>query len=105
MSPKSLIAFLLFPLCFLQAIPKVAGPITGDVRANEATLWMYAPAKSEGSVSYRPEGTSKADNKNSKLKALSDQAAKVPGQIFKSNHRWSVTRYPLPVSGFHRWKG
>jgi len=91
MSPKLLIAFLFFPLCFLQAIPKVAGPITGDVRANEVTLWMYAPAKSEGSVSYHAEGTSKADNKTSKLKALSGSSSKGPLANIQIQPRWSGT--------------
>ena len=71
MSPKLLIAFLLFPLCFLQAIPKVVGPITGDVRANQATLWMYAPPKSKCTFSYLAEDSSKKDNKTWKLSQLS----------------------------------
>ena len=84
MSPKSLFAFLLFPLCFLQAIPEVAGPISGDVRANQVTLWMYAPPKSKCSFSYHAEGASKTDKKTGELTALSNPAAKVPGQILKS---------------------
>ena len=105
MNPKLLIAFLLLPFSFAQAIPDIAGPITGDVRANEVTLWMYAPPKSKCTFSYRAEGSSKKNNKMGKLTALSNQAAKVPGQIFKSTMNGLVTRYPLPVRGFHRWKG
>ena len=100
MSPKLLIAFLLLPFSFAQAIPDIAGPITGDVRANEVTLWMYAPAKSKCTFSYRAEGSSRKDNKAGKLTALSNQAAKVPGQIFKSTMGGLApeTRYQNQVS-------
>ena len=111
MSPKLLIAFLLLPFSFAQAIPEIAGPITGDVRANEVTLWMYAPLKSKCTFSYRAEGSSKKNNKMGKLTALSDQAAKVPGQIFKStmNGLSPDTRYQYEVSingkADPNWKG
>ena len=111
MSPKLLIAFLLLPFSFAQAIPDIAGPITGDVRANEVTLWMYAPAKSKCTFSYRAEGSSKKNNKMGKLTALSNQAAKVPGQIFKStmNGLSPDTRYQYEVSidgkTDPKWKG
>ena len=84
MSPKLFIAFLLLPLCFINAIPEIAGPITGDVRTNGVTLWMYAPVKSKCSVSYHAEGASGTDKKTGELKPISDQAAKGMGQIFKS---------------------
>ena len=111
MSPKLLIAFLLLPFSFAQAIPEIAGPITGDVRANEVTLWMYAPPKSKCTFSYRAEGSSKKNNKMGKLTALSNQAAKVPGQIFKStmNGLSPDTRYQYEVSingkADPNWKG
>ena len=111
MSPKLLIAFLLLPFSFAQAIPEIAGPITGDVRANEVTLWMYAPPKSKCTFSYRAEGSSKKNNKMGKLTALSNQAAKVPGQIFKSTMKGLVpdTRYHYQVSingkADPNWKG
>ena len=111
MKPKLLIAFLLLPFSFAQAIPDIAGPITGDVRANEVTLWMYAPAKSKCTFSYRAEGSSKKNNKVGKLTALSNQAAKVPGQIFKStmNGLSPDTRYQYEVSingkADPNWKG
>ena len=111
MSPKLLIAFLLLPISFAQAIPEIAGPITGDVRANEVTLWMYAPPKSKCTFSYRAEGSSKKNNKTGKLNALSKQAAKVPGQIFKStmNGLSPDTRYQYEVSidgkTDPKWKG
>ena len=111
MKPKLLIAFLLLPFSFAQAIPDIAGPITGDVRANEVTLWMYAPAKSKCTFSYRAEGSSKKNNKTGKLNALSNQAAKVPGQIFKStmNGLSPDTRYQYEVSingkADPNWKG
>jgi alkaline phosphatase D len=111
MSPKLLIAFLLLPFSFAQAIPEIAGPITGDVRANEVTLWMYAPPKSKCTFSYRAEGSSKKNNKMGKLTALSNQAAKVPGQIFKStmNGLSPDTRYQYEVSidgkTDPKWKG
>ena len=111
MKPKLLIAFLLLPFSFAQAIPDIAGPITGDVRANEVTLWMYAPAKSKCTFSYRAEGSSKKNNKTAKLNALSNQAAKVPGQIFKStmNGLSPDTRYQYEVSingkADPNWKG
>ena len=63
---------------------EIAGPLSGDVRANQVTLWMYAPIKSKCTFSYRAEGSSKADAKTGELTALSNQAAKVPGQILKS---------------------
>ena len=111
MSPKLLIAFLLLPFSFAQAIPDIAGPITGDVRANQVTLWMYAPAKSKCTFSYRAEGSSKKDSKTGKLTALSNQAAKVPGRIFKStmNGLSPDTRYQYEVSidgqADPNWKG
>ena len=111
MSPKSLIAFLLLPFSFAQAIPEIAGPITGDVRANQATLWMYAPSKSKCTFSYLAEGSSKKINKTGNLTALSNQAAKVPGQIFKStmNGLAPDTRYQYQVSingkADPKWKG
>ena len=100
MNPKLLIAFLLLPFSFAQAIPDIAGPITGDVRANQVTLWMYAPAKSKCTLNYRAEGSSKKNNKMGKLTALSNQAAKVPGRIFKStmNGLSPDTRYQYQVS-------
>ena len=111
MSPKLLIAFLLLPFSFAQAIPEIAGPITGDVRANQATLWMYAPSKSKCTFSYLAEGSSKKINKTGNLTALSNQAAKVPGQIFKStiNGLSPDTRYQYQVSingkADPKWKG
>ena len=111
MSPRLLITFLLLPFSFAQAIPKIAGPITGDVRANEVTLWMYAPAKSKCTFSYRAESSSKKDKQIGKLTALSNQAAKVPGQIFKSTMKGLVpdTRYHYQVSingkADPKWKG
>ena len=111
MSPRLLIAFLLLPFSFAQAIPEIAGPITGDVRANEVTLWMYAPAKSKCTFSCRAEGSSKKDSKTGKLTALTKQAAKVPGQIFKSTMKGLVpdTRYHYQVSingkADPKWKG
>jgi len=111
MSPRLLIAFLLLPFSFVQAIPEIAGPITGDVRADQVTLWMYAPPKSKCTFSYRAEGSSKKNNKTGKLTALSNQAAKVPGQIFKStmNGLSPDTRYQYEVSidgkTDPKWKG
>jgi alkaline phosphatase D len=111
MNPRLLIAFLLLPFSFAQAIPDIAGPITGDVRANEVTLWMYAPPKSKCTLHYRAEGSSKKNNKMGKLTALSNQAAKVPGQIFKSTMNGLVpdTRYQYEVSidgkTDPKWKG
>ena len=111
MNPKLLIAFLLLPFSFAQAIPDIAGPITGDVRANQVTLWMYAPAKSKCTLNYRAEGSSKKNNKMGKLTALSNQAAKVPGRIFKStmNGLSPDTRYQYEVSidgqADPNWKG
>ena len=83
---KVLLCISLFlSLSLLHAnTPEIAGPLTGDVRANQLTLWMYAPIKSKCTFSYRVEGSSKADAKTGELTALSNQAAKVPGQILKS---------------------
>jgi alkaline phosphatase D len=111
MKPKLLIAFLLLPFSFAQAIPDIAGPITGDVRANEVALWMYAPSKSKCTFSCRAEGSSKKHSKTGKLTALTNQAAKVPGQIFKStmNALAPDTRYQYEVSidgkTDPKWKG
>jgi alkaline phosphatase D len=83
---KVLLCISLFlSLSLLHAnTPEIVGPLTGDVRANQVTLWMYAPIKSKCTFSYRAEGSSKADAKTGELTALSNQAAKVPGQILKS---------------------
>ena len=111
MSPKLLIAFLLLPFSFAQAIPEIAGPITGDVRANQATLWMYAPSKSKCTFSYLAEGSSKKSNKTGNLTALSNQAAKVPGQIFKSTINGlspdTLYQYQVSIDGKAdpNWKG
>ena len=75
--------FLSFSLLHANT-PEIAGPLSGDVRANQVNLWMYAPIKSKCTFSYRAEGSSKADAKTGELTALSNQAAKVPGQILKS---------------------
>ena len=75
--------FLSFSLLHANT-PEVAGPLSGDVRANQVTLWMYAPIKSKCTFSYHAEGSSKADAKTGELIALSNPAAKVPGQILKS---------------------
>ncbi|MBT6957458.1 MAG: hypothetical protein HN996_03470 [Opitutae bacterium] len=76
---------LFLSLSLLHAnTPEIAGPLSGDVRANQVTLWMYAPIKSKCTFSYRAEGSSKADAKTGELTALSNQAARVPGQILKS---------------------
>ena len=72
---------------------------------------MYAPTKSKCSVSYHAEDSSKTDNKTVKLDALSDQAAKVPGQIFKSTFVGlspnTAYQYQLTIDGKTdpKWKG
>jgi alkaline phosphatase D len=76
--------FLLSVCPVLANIPEIAGPISGDVRANQVTLWMYAPPKSKCSFSYYAEGASETDKKTGNLKAIPNQAAKGMGQIFKS---------------------
>ena len=78
-------SLLLLSICPLLAnVPEIAGPISGDVRPNQVTLWMYAPPKSKCRFSYHAEGASKTDIKTGDLKAISSQAAKGMGQIFKS---------------------
>jgi alkaline phosphatase D len=77
--------FLLSVCPLLASVPEIAGPISGDVRANQVTLWMYAPLNSKCTYSYHAEGASGTDKKTGNLKAISDQAAKGMGQIFKSN--------------------
>jgi alkaline phosphatase D len=79
---SSLFLLSVYPL--LANVPEIAGPISGDVRAKQVTLWMYAPVKSKCSVSYHAEGASGTDKKTGELKPISDQAAKGMGQIFKS---------------------
>jgi len=102
--------FLSFSLLHANT-PEIAGPLSGDVRANQVNLWMYAPIKSKCTFSYRAEGSSKADAKTGELTALSNQAAKVPGQIFKStmNGLSPDTRYQYQVSingkADPKWKG
>ena len=83
---KVLLCISLFlSLSLLHAnTPEIAGPLSGDVRADQVILWMYAPIKSKCTFSYHAEGSSKADAKTGELTALSNQAAKVPGQILKS---------------------
>jgi alkaline phosphatase D len=103
---------LFLSLSLLHAnTPEIAGPLSGDVRANQVTLWMYAPIKSKCTFSYRAEGSSKADAKTGELTALSNQAAKVPGQILKSTvvGLSPDTRYQYQVSingkADPKWKG
>ena len=76
--------FLLSICPILANVPEIAGPISGDVRPNQVTLWMYAPPKSKCSFSYHAEGSSGTDKKTGDLKAIPNQAAKGMGQIFKS---------------------
>ena len=110
---KVLLCISLFlSLSLLHAnTPEIAGPLTGDVRANQVTLWMYAPIKSKCTFSYRAEGSSKADAKTGELTALSNQAAKVPGQILKSTvvGLSPDTRYQYQVTidgkADQSWKG
>ena len=95
---KILLAFLfLLSVCPLLAnIPEITGPISGDVRANQVTLWMYAPPKSKCSFSYHAKGASETDKKTGNLKAIPNQAAKGMGQIFKS-----TLVGLLPNTGYH----
>ena len=88
--------FLLSVCPVLANIPEIAGPISGDVRANQVTLWMYAPPKSKCSFSYNAEGASETDKKTGNLKAIPNQAAKGMGQIFKS-----TLVGLLPNTGYH----
>ena len=76
--------FLLSICPLLANVPEIAGPISGDVRPNQVTLWMYAPPNSKCSFSYHAEGSSGTDKKTGDLKAIPNQAAKGMGQIFKS---------------------
>ena len=78
-------SLFLFSISSLNAsVPEITGPLSGDVRANQVTLWMYAPLNSKCSFSYHAEGASETDKKTGVLKAISNQAAKGQGQIFKS---------------------
>jgi alkaline phosphatase D len=76
--------FLLSICPLLASVPEIAGPLSGDVRANQVTLWMYGPLKSKCTYSYHAIGASGTDKKTGDLKPISNQAAKGMGQIFKS---------------------
>ena len=95
----------------LSGIPDVAGPISGDVSENQVTLWMYAPLKSKCTYSYHAEGVSETDKKTGDLKAISNQAAKGLGQIFKSTLEGlspnTEYRYQVSIDGKSDpdWKG
>ena len=103
--------FLLSICPLLANVPEIAGPISGDVRANQVTLWMYAPPKSKCTFSYRAEGSSGVDKKTGDLKAISSQAAKGMGQIFKSTVVGLLPntdyRYQISIDGKSDpdWKG
>jgi alkaline phosphatase D len=103
--------FLLSVCPLLANIPEIAGPISGDVRANQVTLWMYAPLNSKCTYSYHAEGASGTDKKTGNLKAISDQAAKGMGQIFKSTVVGLLPNtdyhYQVSVDGKSKpdWKG
>jgi alkaline phosphatase D len=106
---SSLFLLSVYPL--LANVPEIAGPISGDVRAKQVTLWMYAPVKSKCSVSYHAEGASGSDKKTGDLKPISDQAAKGMGQIFKSTVVGLLPNtdyhYQVSVDGKSKpdWKG
>ncbi len=110
---KSLLSIPLFlTSAFLAAAtPEIAGPMSGDIRENRVTLWMYAPLKSECTFRYHTEDSSKADQKTGKFTALSNQAAQGMGQIFKStlDGLSPDTRYQYQVSidgkSDPTWKG
>jgi hypothetical protein len=75
-----LASLLLISVCPLLAnIPEIAGPISGDVRANQVTLWMYAPLNSKCTYSYHAEGASGTDKKTGNLKAISDPGSQRHG--------------------------
>jgi alkaline phosphatase D len=76
--------FLLSICPLLASVPEIGGPLSGDVRANQVTLWMYGPLKSKCTYSYHAIGASGTDKKTGDLKPISNQAAKGMGQIFKS---------------------
>jgi alkaline phosphatase D len=103
--------FLLSVCPLLASVPEIAGPISGDVRANQVTLWMYAPLNSKCTYSYHAEGASGTDKKTGNLKAISDQAAKGMGQIFKSTVVGLLSNtdyhYQISVDGKSEpdWKG
>ena len=103
--------FLLSVCPLLASVPEIAGPISGDVRANQVTLWMYAPLNSKCTYSYHAEGASGTDKKTGNLKAISDQAAKGMGQIFKSTVVGLLPNtdyhYQVSVDGKSKpdWKG
>ena len=107
-----LASLLLISVCpLLASVPEIAGPISGDVRANQVTLWMYAPLNSKCTYSYHAEGASGTDKKTGNLKAISDQAAKGMGQIFKSTVVGLLSNtdyhYQISVDGKSEpdWKG
>jgi len=90
---KVLLCISLFlSLSLLHAnTPEIAGPLTGDVRANQVTLWMYAPIKSKCTFSYRAEGSSKDRCKDGRTYCPIQPSSKGPRANIKINRGRSVT--------------
>jgi alkaline phosphatase D len=63
---------------------EVAGPLTGNVQPGGVTLWMYASPSSTCSYTYQAEGAGQKEKQSGKFTAVTNQAAKGLGQIFKS---------------------
>ena len=114
MKIKNCYLFLLlcFQICIVDAVPNgVAGPLTGNVQADGVTLWMYASPTSVITYTYQAEGSDQKEKQAGKFTAVKNQAAKVPGQIFKStmNGLAPDTRYQYQVSingkADPKWKG
>jgi alkaline phosphatase D len=107
-----LAAPLLLTISLLDAAtPEIAGPLVGNARSTEVTLWMYAPITSQCSFSYHSEESSPAEKSTGKFTAISDQAAKGLGQVFKSTLGGlspdTRYRYQVSVDGKSdpAWKG
>lgn len=81
----NLFLLLFFQICMADTVPnEVAGPLTGNVQPDGVTLWMYASPSSTCSYTYQAEGAGQKDKQSGKFTAVTNQAAKGLGQIFKS---------------------
>jgi alkaline phosphatase D len=82
---KLLTTLLLLPFSFAHPTPDgIAGPLTGNVQPDGVTLWMYASPNSECTYTYQEEGSDQKEKQSGKFTAVTNQAAKGLGQIFKS---------------------
>jgi alkaline phosphatase D len=108
----NLFLLLFFQICMADTVPnEVAGPLTGNVQPDGVTLWMHASPSSTCSYTYQAEGAGQKDKQSGKFTAVTNQAAKGLGQIFKSTLDGlapdTIYQYQVSIDGKSDpdWKG